>query len=175
MDLSLAYQHLRARPALTPPILTDIAATIVHDEMHRKLRAISHAANSLPADTTALQAMLYDLDERLPSRGPLVNFIDSIGAGGDLHEEQAVATLRLDFAAFTYYCATLQEIFTDRLDGKRLAQATASDGGRGSFDSLARARNAFVLGAPVAWRLVSNFRSAWSMETRDISKIASQP
>lgn len=175
VELSLAYQHLRARPATTPAILTDIAAAIVHDEMHRKLRAISHAANSLPADTTALQAMLYDLDERLPSGEALVNFIDAIGADDDLREEQAVSTLRLDFAAFTYYCATLQEIFTDRLDGKRLAQATASDSWRGSFDSLARARNAFALGAPVAWRLISNFRSAWSMETRDISKIASQP
>ena len=174
LDVSLAYQQLLTKPATTPATLTDITAAIVHDEMQRKLRAISHAANSLPADTTALQGMLYDLDERLASREPLVNFIDAIGAD-DLHEEQAVASLRLDFAAFTYYCATLQEVFTDQLDGKRLAQATASDGGRGSFDSLARTRNAFALGAPVAWRLISNFRSAWSMETRDISKVASQP
>ena len=174
MDVSLAYRYLRARPATTPAILTDIAATIVQDEMHRKLRAISHAASSLQADTTALQTMLYDLDERLPSREPLVNFVDAIGADDDRHEEQDVAKLRLDFAAFTYYCATLQEIFTDHLDGKRLAQATASDGGRGSFDSLARARNAFALGTPAAWRMISNFRSAWSMDTREISK-ASQP
>jgi len=175
MDVSLAYQHLRARPASTPAILTDIAATIVHDEMHRKLQAISHAAHSLPADATALQAMLFDLDQRLPSREPLFNFIDAIGPDDDLHEEQEIATLRLDFAAFTYYCATLQENFTDRLDGKRLAQATASDGGRGSFDSLAGAKNAFALGAPVAWQLISNFRSAWSLETREISKNTSQP
>jgi hypothetical protein len=77
-----------------------------------------------------------------------------------------------DLAAFAYYCATLQEVFTGRLDGERIAWATGRASGPGSFDSLAETRNAFALGAPLAWRLISNFRTAWSMETRDIAKVA---
>ena len=171
MDPSLTYQQLRAQPAAGPPTLARIATTIVHDEMQRKLRAISYAANSLAADTTQLQGALYDLAAQFSSEEPLINFIDAIGADGS-HEESAVASLRLDFAAFAYYCATLQEVFTGGLDGERIAWATARVSGPGSFDSLAGTRNAFALGAPLAWRLISNFRIAWSMETRDIAKVA---
>ena len=171
MDPSLTYQQLRAQPAVGQPTLADIATTIVHDEMQRKLRAISHAASSLATDTTELQGALYDLAAQFSSEEPLVNFIDAIGAD-DSHEEPTVASLRLDIAAFAYYCATLQEVFTGRLDGERIAWATGRASGPGSFDSLAETRNAFALGAPLAWRLISNFRTAWSMETRDIAKVA---
>jgi energy-coupling factor transporter ATP-binding protein EcfA2 len=171
LDPSLAYQQLRIQPVTTPPTLADIATTIVHDEMQRKLRAISHAANSLAADTTELQGALYDLATQLSSGELLINSIDAIGADGS-PEVPEVASLRLDFAAFAYYCATVQEVFTDRLDGDRITRATARVPGPASFDSLAGTRNAFALGAPLAWRMISNFRAAWSMETRDIARVS---
>jgi hypothetical protein len=38
----------------------------------------------------------------------------------------------------------------------------------GSFDSLAAARMAFSLDPHLAWRSITEFRQAWSLETRDL-------
>ncbi len=39
--------------------------------------------------------------------------------------------------------------------------------GPGSFDALAAARNAFAFDTHLAWRMVTGFRKAWSLEIRE--------
>jgi hypothetical protein len=142
--------------------------------MNRKLRAISHASSTTTGDATELQEALYEITAHLAAGQPLINIIDTMAAT-DSNESPAIATLRLDFAAFTYYCATLQEVFTDGLDGESITRATTGLPGPGTFDSLAGTRNAFALGTPLAWRLITKFRDAWSMETRQIDKLIARP
>ena len=73
----------------------------------------------------------------------------------------------MGFAAYAYFCATLQEVFTDGLDGEHMIAATSVPPGPGSFDALAAARAAFSLDTKLAWRLITQCRKAWSLETRE--------
>ena len=84
----------------------------------------------------------------------------------DRAEPPQVAKVRLDFAAYAYYCATLQEVFTDQLDDTHMVKATSTPSEPVSFDSLAAARNAFTTDTLLAWNLTTRCRIAWSLETR---------
>jgi hypothetical protein len=170
MDASMSYVRLRSRSARKTPTLAAIAGAIIHDEMNRKLRAISHAASTSTESMSELQDVLYDISSRLYTGQPLIKIIEAM-ATTNSKETATAAGLRLDFAAFTYYCATLQEVFTDRLDPERITWATVETTGFGTFDALAGTRNAFAVGTPLAWRLLTKFREAWSLETRDIGNI----
>ena len=138
--------------------------------MNRKLRAISHAANTTTEEAAELQDALYHITPQLAVGQPLINLIDA-AAATESNEAPTIARLRLDFAAFAYYCATLQEVFTDQLDDECITRATTEIAGPGTFEALAGTRTAFVLGTPLAWRLITQFREAWSMGTRDMGKI----
>jgi hypothetical protein len=130
------------------------------------LRAVSHVINNLsPRSGTDLQETLYDIASGPVLEGSIIKIVGLV-AKPARDEPVAVASLRLDFAAYAYYCATLQEIFTDKLDGERIITAT-SDPGPGTFDALAAARNGFALDTLMAWRLISRFRKAWSLDTRE--------
>jgi hypothetical protein len=170
VNAETTYTQPRTEPDHMPPTLAVVAASIVHDEMNRKLRAISHAANTATEDATELQDMLYDIISQLTVGQPLINIVDTVAAA-DPNEAPTIASLRLELAAFAYYCATLQEVFTGRLDDESIIRATAENPENGTFDALARTRTAFGLGTPLAWRLITRFRDAWSLETRDIGKI----
>jgi hypothetical protein len=75
--------------------------------------------------------------------------------------------VRLDFAGYAYFCATLQEVFTARLDDTDMVKATEKSSGPGSFDALAAARNAFTMDTLLAWNMVTQCRNAWSLESRE--------
>ncbi len=82
-------------------------------------------------------------------------------------EPTEVGSLHLDFAAYAYYCATVQEVFTDRLDRERIIAATRVPPGPESFDALASARAAFSLDTLLAWHLITQYRKVCSLETRE--------
>lgn len=86
----------------------------------------------------------------------------SRGAAGEL---PSVSALRTDFAAYSYYCATLQEVFTDELDAGQVIRATSPEAGAGAFEALAAARHAFALDTQLAWQAISQFRDAWGLTT----------
>ena len=111
-------------------------------------------------ETASLQDSLNDVTHLLLRDEPIINIVDII-AKPAVTEPSALAELRLDFAAYTYFCATLLEIFTDRLNNQRIISATSESRGPASFDSLADARNAFALDTMLAWQLISKFRRAW--------------
>jgi hypothetical protein len=113
-----------------------------------------------------LQKILYDITRQLTLGAPAIDIVDLVAKPGQ-DEPPAIASLRLEFAAYSYYCATLQEVFTAGLDTERMVEATSALSGPGGFDALAAARYAFTLDTHLAWRSITQFRKAWSLETRD--------
>lgn len=166
-DSPVEYVLASERPPPAPLTLARIAEAVIHDEFRRKVRAISHVAGGVGSpDSSEFQALLYDVASRLTSGESILNMIGLL-AKPDSAESVAIADLRLEFAAYAYYCATLQEIFNDQLDNKRIIEATSQPPGSGSFDTLAAARNAFTVNTMLAWRLTTEFRAGWSMEIQD--------
>ena len=167
INTSTAYLLLRREPVNKPPELATISAAVVQDELRRKVRAVSHALGSAaPGNAPELQDILYDITRHLALGERAINIVDLV-AKPDPGEAPTVASLRFDFAAYAYYCATLQDVFTDRLDSERMVEATSASSGPGSFDALAAARYAFTLDTQLAWRSITQFRNAWFLETRD--------
>jgi hypothetical protein len=166
LDPSTSYLLLRVKPHV-PLGLGLIASAVVQDEMRRKLRAVVQAiGGAAPAGAAELQDVLYAVGGSIASGRPILTVVDQVAKPGE-DESAEIANLRFDFAAYAYYCATLHEVFTDQLDTERMLAATSESAGPGTFDALARARNAFTLDSQLAWRLTTDFRRAWSLETRE--------
>src|ERR1700677_42052 len=166
------YLLFQREPGQVPLTLGAIAAAVVRDDLLRKLRAVSSGiASTSPANVTDLHDTLYEIRQTLMLGQPVIHTVDlmTVACPG---EEADLTRLRLDFAAYAYYCATLDEIFTDRLDRERMIAATSVPPGAGSFDTLASARAAFSLDTRLAWRLITQFRKAWSLETREFAQIS---
>jgi len=166
-DHSTAFRLLRDDDPRQPPTLSTICAAVVREELRRKARAVTHAAASAaPGQGQELQDTLNHIAHNLATGEPAIKIVDLVSqpAAG---EPDSVTILRLDFAAYAYYCATLQELFTDQLDTERIVKATSSSPAPGTFDALAEAREAFTIDTKLAWRSITQFRQAWSLETRE--------
>jgi hypothetical protein len=162
-----AFLLLREPPTRQPPALGAICAAVVREELRRKTRAVAHVASSTaPGQAQDLQHALYDIVRQLAPGAPALKIVDIACQPGQ-GESAAVTSLRLDFAAYAYYCATLQDVFTDHLDAEHMIKATSASPEPGSFDALAAARHAFTLDTLLAWRSITQFRKAWFLETRD--------
>ncbi len=167
LDVSFSYLLLRGETASQPSTLGAISAAIVREELRRKVRAVTHVvSNVAPGQAAELQDTLYEITRRLALGEPAIKIVDLAAKAGQ-HEPSAVVGLRLDFAAYAYYCATLQEVFTDCLGNEQMIEATSASAQPGSFDSLAAARYAFTLDTQLAWRSITQFRQAWSPEIRE--------
>jgi len=168
----IAYLLFQSRPEQAPPTLAAIAAAVIQDELLRKLRAVSNVIiSAAPANASELQDTLYRIRQTLTLGQPVIHIVDLM-IGACQGEPTELTSLYLDFAAYAYYCATLQEVFTDRLDRERIIAATSVPPGPDSFDALANARVAFSLDTLLAWRLITQFRKAWSLETREPGQMA---
>lgn len=167
---SAAYLFFQSRPEQAAPTLAAIAAAVIQNELLRKLRAVSNVIGSAaPASATDLHDTLYQISQTLTLKQPVIHIVDLM-TGACQGEPTELTRLRLDFTAYAYYCATLQEVFTDRLDRERIIAATSMPPGPGSFDALASARAAFSLDTLLAWRLITQFRKAYSLEIREPGK-----
>lgn len=166
-DVPAEYELPDAEPSQCRLTLSDISAAVLHDELRRKLRALSQVVGHIDSEGTAeLQDTLHQITVRLMPDQPIIDIVDLIGKPGHT-EPSAAARVRLEFAAFAYYCATLQEVFTDRLDDAHMVKATSKSSGPESFDALAAARNAFTTDTLLAWNLITQCRNAWSLATRE--------
>lgn len=172
-DPPATYHLVRDERQPTSLTLSAVCAAVVGDEIRRKIRAIAKVANnSAPGDAQGLQQALSDIARQLQPGIPVIKIVDAARQPVP-GETAAVTQLRLDFAAYAYYCATLQEIFTDSLTPARMVNATSPSSDPGTFDELAGARYAFTLDTHLAWHSISKFRQAWSLETRDLIKTRS--
>jgi hypothetical protein len=117
-------------------------------------------------DTAELQDTLHDIAIHRAADQPIINVVDIIAKQSHA-ESPEVARVRIDLAAYAYYCATLQEVFTNQLDDAHMIKATSTPSESGSFDALAAARNAFTTDTLLAWNLITQCRIAWSLEVRE--------
>ena len=117
-----------------------------------------------------LQLTVHECARHLMPGRAVLTIVDTMTTV-DGEEPVAVARLRTECAAFAYFCATVQEIFTDELGSERMIEATGSSGDPGSFDALVAARNALALDTSLSWRLTSEFREQWHLETRERIKV----
>lgn len=166
-EASAEYELLYVEPVHNLPTLSDVSGAVLHDELNRKLRAFRQAVGRIDSEDTAkLQDTLHDIATHLAADQPIINVVDLIVRPAQAEPPQ-VARVRLDFAAYAYYCATLQEVFTDQLDDTHMVNATSAPSEPVSFDALAAARNAFTTDTLLAWNLTTRCRIAWSLETRE--------
>jgi hypothetical protein len=166
-DQPATFRLLRDEVPHQALTLSAICAAVVREELRRKARAVTHAATSAaPGQGQELHDTLNHIAHHIAVGEPAIKIVDLVGhpAAG---EPDSVTSLRLDFAAYAYYCATLQEVFTDQLDPERLVKATGTSSAQGTFDALAEAREFFTIDTKLAWRSITQFRQAWSLETRE--------
>jgi hypothetical protein len=150
-----------------PPTLAVISTAVIKDEVRRKLRAVSQVISSVTKTSAKdLHETLFQVSQALDLTQPDIGIVDLLTRSGP-QEPAEIRGLRLDFAAYCYFCATLHEVFTDQINHETLIDATGAAPGPGSFDALATARNAFAVDTYLAWRMVTAFRKAWSLETRE--------
>lgn len=148
--------------------LTNLTRTLVASELDRKRRAVAIAAAKISAEPwtgrflDAVQATRADVTPEA-----LLNASYALVQDGehDPQDEAAethsrLALLRLELAAYHYYCATLTRFFSNDLTEARLKAAEEATGDA-SIDQLARARQAFAVSPRVAWSTVSTFRGAY--------------
>jgi hypothetical protein len=148
-------------PGVRELTLGAISSAVIRGELLRKLQAISHVAGAaMPGRITELQDDLNDAARRAAREGTIRDVVDLMIKPG-LSEPSALADLRFDFTAYAYYCTTLQDVFTDRLDDNRIVRATSDPRSAAGFDALAGIRNALGLDTMLAWQMISQFRTAW--------------
>lgn len=156
---------LRPEPVAKTLDLSTVCAEVVRDELFRKTRAAARVASSIaPGQAAALQCVFHDIVRRLIPGMHAMEIVDIASRPID-GQSAALAALQLDFAAYAYYCATLQDIFADRLDPSRMINATSASPTPGNFDALAAVRQVFTLDTHLAWQSITEFRQVWSLET----------
>lgn len=160
----LAYQLLRQHNDRPAPVLSTICAAVVTSDLRRKLHAVARHATTT-GQARELQQTLSTAARCLQVDAPTLAIVDILSQPVT-NEPVPVTALRLELAAYAYYCATLQDVFAGSLDTARVTKATTSIG-PGSFNALAAARLAFTLDPHLAWHSITEFRKAWALETRD--------
>lgn len=149
------------------PTLSAVAAAVIQSELRRKLRATTHVVGRVASEQASdTQDALHEAGTYLQQERPIIDVLDLLGKPAP-EEPAALTPLRIDAAAYAYFCATLQDVFSSRLDRTRMIEATSESGGHGTFDALAAARNAFAVDTHLAWRLISQFRTAWSLDAHE--------
>ncbi|MFF4128350.1 hypothetical protein ACFYYP_32910 [Microbispora rosea] len=149
------------------PGLPELCAALVREELARKARASAHALQNVGGSHGRVHQALYDIGYADAASKPPMKIVDAV-VKGDLDEPFEVRRLRQDFAAYAYFCATLQEIFGEFLDEARTARCADDSTWPGSFDALASARHAFSMDARIAWNAVTGCRAAWNLNVRDL-------
>jgi len=165
INASTAFLLLRQSQTRESPRLETVCAAVISDELRRKTRAVAQlAVTTAPAEAQDLQRTLSNVARYLTPGTTAMTIVD-IASQPATDESASIFALRRDLAAYAYYCATLQDVFTDKLDADQMIKATTTSA-PGSFDTLAAARQAFALDTQLAWQSITEFRQAWSLPVR---------
>ncbi|MDN3357133.1 hypothetical protein [Actinomadura sp. DC4] len=148
----------------------EICATILGEEVRRKLTATAQVIAAMEGAEQAgpLLERLFAITHTPSAVRPTLGLLKEIGAAGPSEPAPLVAVHR-DLTAYLYFCATLQDVFGQRVEESVLLWATA-DGDRhpGHLDTLATVRLTLGHSAHVAWQLVDGLRDAWSFPRAEI-------
>jgi hypothetical protein len=164
VDSTAAFVLLQEGRTYQQTTISAVCRELVREELRRKNRAVAQAASNIAAgQAQALLDCLQNAVRGISRNEPALKIVDVVSRAAA--EPPSVAALRCDFAAYAYYCAALQDVFTDHLDAAQMFRATSAGDDPGTFDALAAARHAFALDTQLAWQAVSRFREAWGLST----------
>ncbi|MEV7522149.1 hypothetical protein [Streptomyces sp. NPDC091371] len=158
--------------------LEALTRSMVHADLTRKALAIEVAAQRLDFEPETGQ-FICTLDELLTNAPPptapslllaVGRLTDGLTSSTETPEfarstHDKLNRLRLETAAYVYFCATLIDTFDNSLveaEVKRLAAAS----GDGSLAQLAKVRSSFEVNPRLAWATVSRFRRARGLQPK---------
>lgn len=155
-------------PGEQPVRLADVCTRLIQEETRRKAAAVAKMVSSqAPAGTQQdLLSTLHAITNGATDTKPTIELVDMV-ASVDVGAAPEIARLRLDLAGYLYLCATLEAVFGEALDERRMRWATGDTDHPGHFDRLARAKTAFAQDTRFAWRLINEIRDAWTLPTCD--------
>lgn len=161
-----ARQVVRAgQQGAEPPGFGEICTTILGEEVRRKLAATTQVIASIEGAESAgpLLERLFAITHTPSAVRPTIELLKEIKTAAP-EEPARLAAVHRDLTAYLYLCATLQDIFGQRVEESVLLWATA-DGDRhpGHLDALATARLTLGQSAHVTWQLIDDLRDAWSL------------
>lgn len=142
--------------------LGDMCVALVADELTAKAHAFRFDASQLGGefDTGSFAWMLSNLPaEPTPER--LLDLARDLVPQQD--ERTALTLLQDEAASFSYYCATLLEVFTNNTEDKLVSGELDHPDGSASFDSLAGVRQDLAVNPRLAWLALDTFRQEWGL------------
>jgi hypothetical protein len=152
----------------TAPTLAQVCAALTGTAIEQAARLAQRELRPLGHVTSAVELIRLADGPRLAAQGPGELFA-TVGrlAGTTSEAEAPAAAVRLELATFLYFALTLREVFDDDLTKDQIVKASV-DAGPGSFETLARARQAFGENVMQAWLLVEQFRTAWGLAVAEL-------
>jgi hypothetical protein len=111
VDSSTEFLLLRHATVQQTPALSTVCAAVVREELRRKTRAVAQVVSSIgPGHAREFQDALHGIVRYVVQGAPAIKIVDIACQPMD-GQSDALTRLRLDFAAYAYYCATLQDVF----------------------------------------------------------------
>ncbi|GID27814.1 hypothetical protein [Paractinoplanes brasiliensis] len=135
-----------------------IARSLVGEDLRMKARGLGAViARRGLAEPYASDLMKFVNDNTEPDPVVLLKAVAAPPLPAEQADDLADALhLQMETLGYLYFCATVLEAFT----GVRKNDYTDR---RGSFDTLASARQLFAVNARLAWLTVNSFRRQWSL------------
>lgn len=149
-----------------PAQLAEVCTRLVHEETRRKAAAVAKIVSSQATAGTQQDFLstLHAITNSAIGTKPSTESVTLV-ASIDVGTAPEIAQLRLDLAGYLYLCATLEAMFGEMLDERRMRWATGDADHPGHFDRLARAKTVLAQDTRFAWQLIDDVRHAWTLPT----------
>ncbi|OPG12684.1 hypothetical protein [Microbispora sp. GKU 823] len=145
-----------------------IARRLIRDDVRRKTGALSRI--EAIGNDAALLHVLHRAKVGSYAGKELSDLLHDVRSAQPVNHEKAdseAGFLRRELTAFLYLSMTLEDVFNEHLDEDRVKFAADDSQGQCVFDMMASARWALGTNTELAWRLTSETRQAWGLESWD--------
>ncbi|MFI7031918.1 hypothetical protein ACIBK1_24690 [Microbispora rosea] len=151
-----------------PDEFDSIVRHMVRDDVRRKTGVLSQI--EAIRNDTALLHVLHRVKVGYYAEKELSDLLHDVRAAPPKNQrkpDSEADLLRRELIAFLYLSMTLEDVFNEHLDEDRVRSAADDSHGQCLFDRLASARSALGTNTELAWRLTSEARSAWGLDSWD--------
>lgn len=148
-------QLIRIGRQLGPDALIDrLARAVITEELRDKANAMMRSwAGSAPNDDA--RELVYRIQNLAVTSIEDTRELRDLTYWAREHHSDAVTAV---LGGYTYFCLTLMEVFGPAVEVRKMRAR------RATMETLASARRTFSGDAQLAWRKISDFRSAWGLE-----------